>query len=131
MTEHNLRVGPDESGHVEVTSGDGTTPQTAVNIPAEALMRVDRIEWEYDSSATAASQFTVYDEPDGTSSGDTSDDRARAVNLSSGGDSGTIEGSGRDFEQGVLIEADGNQDASIYVTVYGEKLTDLADMVGR
>jgi len=129
MSDYEPRVGPSESGYVEVTSGDGTTPQTAVDVPAEALMRVDRIEWQYDAGAAVATEFTIYDEPDGTTSGGVSDDRATVIDVSSGGDSGTLEGSFRAFEEGVLFQADGNQDASLHFRVYGEKLTDLADMV--
>lgn len=127
--DYTPRVGPNDSGSVTVVAGDGNTPQTVYSIDSDVLYRVERIEWSYSSSSAVATEFAIHDDADGTSNANVSDERHRVLDVASGGDSGTVDFSGsRPFEEDVLVVTDGNQDADLEVTVFGEKLTDLRDM---
>lgn len=124
------RTGPAESGHVQIASGDGNTPQTALKIPSDALYNLEAITIGYDEGATATIQVDVYDEADGTGSGGVSDKRhvEKAIDP---GEVVTVDFDGmRDFEEGVLVqEPNGAQDGDVEVTVNGQLLTSLKDVV--
>lgn len=122
------RIGSDESGYVEIEAADGSTPQTAVEIPATALFRVDQIKIEYDDGASATADLEVYDDPDGTAAGDLTDQRDAFLNIDSDTRIAHV-AEYRVFENDVLVAtAGGNQDGVLGVTVYGEVLTDLEDI---
>lgn len=131
MPHGDPRVGTDDSGHVTIASGDGNTPQTAYDIPADALFRVDRVKIEYDDGGTVDGvDVQLWDDADGTAAGAVSDQRDEFPNLDSDMKL-EAEGPWRVFEEDVLVStANGSQDADVDVTVYGELLTDLADMTG-
>lgn len=122
------RTGPAESGQVQIASGDGNTPQTALDIPSLALYRLEGIKIGYDESATATIDVTVFDDADGTTSGNVSDSRDTIKNLDPG-EEVVIDYDGmRDFEEGVLVqEPNGNQDGDVEVLVMGTLLTALKD----
>lgn len=123
------RGGPDESGTVRIALGDGSTPQTALDIPSTALYRLKAIKLEYDASATATIDIEVFDDADGTTAGNVSDRRDTIRNIDPG-ESVVIDYDGmREFEEDVLVqEPNGNQDANVDVTVEGELLTYLKDL---
>lgn len=122
------RDGPGQSGHVTIESADGTTPQTAVDVRSDGLYQIEAIKVEYDDGASATTDVTLYDDADGTSSGDVSDQRDIIKNLDPG-ESVTVDYDGmRDFEEDVLVQGDGNQDGDVEVTVMGKSLTYLKDL---
>lgn len=124
------RVGTEDSGLVTIASGDGTTPQKAYGIESSALFRVTAIKIEYKDDATATIDVELYDEADGTAAGSVSDQRDSFQNIDPDMKV-EVERTYRVFEEDVLVKtAGGNQDDDVDVTVYGELLTDLEDMVG-
>lgn len=123
------RTGTTDSGVVTIASGDGNTPQTAFTIPSDALFRLHRVKIEYEDAATATTNVELFDDADGTGAGNVSDRRDRFPNIDPDM-SVTEEGPYRVFEEDVLAQTGGNQDADVTVTVYGEVLTDLEDMTG-
>lgn len=120
------RIGSDESGFVQIADADDGAPQTALAVPTNALARVDKIKVE--NSASASVNLELYDDEDGTSAGNVSDQRDVLEAVGSG-NSRTVEGPWRVFEEDVLVATEnGGQDDLVSVTVYGEVLTDLLDM---
>jgi hypothetical protein len=130
MTDADPRVGKAESGTVTIASGDGNTPQTVLQIPSNALFQVERLKIEYSASATNDDQdIILFDESDGTSSGNVSDERDSFLGVDND-DSLEFEGPMRIFEEDVLVQCEtGNQDGDVVVTVYGHVLTALRDTV--
>lgn len=128
MTDADPRTGPDESGTVTITQGDGNAPQTALTIPGDALFSLSGIKFEYDDGATAATTITLFDDADGTGAGNVADQRD--VFKLQAGESRLIDGlEMRDFEEDVLVQGDNNQDGDVDVTVYGTMLIALADVM--
>lgn len=129
MSHADNRVGPEESGTVIIAAGDGQTPQTALDIPSDALFSLDRIVVE--AEAGDDDGIEVYDEADGTSYADASDLRDVVTDM----DTDQVqerEGPYRDFEEGVLVASrDDNITSDVHVTVHGHLLTDLADVAGH
>lgn len=127
------RTGPSESGFVTITDGDGNAPQTAVNIPADALFKVEAIKIEYDPSGTGDDvEIGVFDDADGTGAGAVGDQRDSFKNIDPGEEVMADNLSMRDFEEDVLVQSIGdNHDADVDVTVYGTILIALADETGR
>lgn len=130
MRANDPRSGYPESDIVTVTSGDGNTPQTAIDIPSDALYRPTAVKIEYDSAATTAVDVSLFDEPDGTTAGNVSDRRDRHRNIQPGESRMVDELDMRDVEQDVLVQTDGNQDDELDVTVYGELIVALTDALG-
>lgn len=130
MSGDDLRTGPDDNGKVTIAAGDGNTPQTALNNRDDALYSLEAIKIEYDEAATATIDIAVFDDADGTSSGNVSDERDRIMNIDPG-ESVTIDYDGmRDIEEDVLVqEPGGNQDADVHVTVMGTRLVALKDVM--
>lgn len=126
------RGGPTESGFITISDADGNTPQTAVDIPADALYRLTAIKVEYDPSGTGENvEIGIFDDADGTSAGNVSDQRDSINNIDPG-EEVMLDGlSMRDFEEDVLVQSIGdNHDADLDVTVYGQLLTVLEDVTG-
>lgn len=122
------RTGPTESGTVTIASGDGNTPQTVLDVPSDALFRVERVTVEYAEAATAADTVVLADNADGTANGDIDDQRDRFELSSSGGDSIDRENRAmRDFENDVLAHTSGSHDADVHVTVEGTLIRYLED----
>lgn len=130
MNENDPRTGYPESDTVEIATGDGNTPQTALEIPDDALFVPTQVKISYDNTGTADATVSLYDEADGTAAADASDRRDRYRTVAPGEVRSVDSLDMRDFEEGVLVAADGNQDASVDVTVYGRVLTGLADVYG-
>lgn len=127
--EHDPRTGPEDSGTVTIASGDNDAPQTAYSIRSDALFKVTHVKVEYDDDGTNSGvDVELYDDADGTSAGNVSDQRDSFLNLDP--DSVvTVDGNYRDFEEDVLVKtANGNQDGDVNVTVKGVLMTDLEDM---
>lgn len=125
------RTGPDESGFVTITDGDGDTPQTAVSIPTDALFSLEAIKVEYDPAGTTGDvEIGIFDDEDGTSSGNVADQRDSIKNIDPG-EEVMVDGlQMRDFEEDVLVQSIGdNHDDDVDVTVYGTLLTTLSDVV--
>lgn len=126
------RVGPSESGHVTITAADGTTPQTALDIDATGLFRLEAVKIEYDSAATADCVVELYDDADGTTAGNVSDQRDTFRGITPGSTTMVDNLDGRDFEEDVLVKTEaGSQDDEVDVTVYGTILRSHADLQGR
>lgn len=127
MSEDKPRTGPEDSGFVTVVSGDGSTPQTAVDIPDLALFRVESIRIQYASTATVNAEVAIHDDADGTTAANLGSAETRVLDIAAG-DTVELDGSLGAFEEGVLVATQGNQDADLDVTVKGTRLTDLRDM---
>lgn len=126
--DHDPRTGHEDSGTVTIAAGDGSTPQTAVDVPDDALFKPTGIKVEYDSAGTTDCDLEVYDEPDGTSDANVSRLREEVRNLSAG-NRVEVDNTLREFDNDVLVEAPGgNNDDDVVVTVYGVVLTDLEDV---
>lgn len=132
MLEGDPRTGHRESGTVTITSGDGDSPQTVVNIPSDALFVPTEMKVEYDDDGTAVADVEIHDNADGTAAGNVDDLRESFKNLEPSLSNGyaRVESQGpwREFENDVLAKTGGNQDNEIVVTVKGVVLTALEDM---
>jgi hypothetical protein len=104
------------SDTVDVPSGDRTN-YDVLDLRDEESMSLEEIRVDYDGNGTTAATVEIYDEPDGTSTGNESDlvDKLR---LAAGGEKNP-DMEWRDIENGVLVTTGGNQDAEITVTVGG------------
>jgi len=128
--DNDPRTGKVDSGTVTFDDATGTTPQTAFQIPDNALFRVTKVKVEYDDGATTGGvNLEMYDDADGTGNADVADKRDEFKNL----DTDTLnefDGPWRVFEEDVLFhDADDNIDGELQVSVYGVVLSDLKDMV--
>lgn len=130
MNANDPRTGYPESDIVTVTSGDGNTPQTAVDIPDLGLFRPTQVKIEYDENATVSATVSLFDDADGTSAGNVSDLRDRHRNIQPGETRTVDDLDMREFEEDVLVQTEGNQDDEVDVTVYGELITGLSDVFG-
>lgn len=128
--EHDPRTGQEDSAHVSIASGDGNTPQTAYDVPDDALFKVTDVKIEYNDSASAQAELEMHDNADGTSNANLDDQRDKWENLDSSGVRVETSGNYRPFENAVLFATAGNQDSNIEVTVHGVLLTDIADVSG-
>lgn len=118
------RDGSPNSGEVTVAAGDGTTPQTVLDLNDDRLFEANQFVIEYDSAGTATVSLTIHDDDAGTANAQLSTRRKTIENLSPG-DVRAYDGlSMRDFENDVLVAADGNQDANIQVYVDGKDITE-------
>lgn len=131
MTGQDPRTGPADSGTVRMVDADDDTPQTALDIPSDALFRLDGLTIDYDRGATATIDLAIFDDGSGTTAGNVSDRRDTIRNIDPG-ESVALDYDGmRDFENDVLVQAiNGNQDGDVDVTVEGTRLTVLADVEG-
>lgn len=130
MNSNDPRTGYPESDTVTIVSGDGNTPQTVVDIPADGLFRPTQVKIEYDTSATAVAEVSLYDDSDGTSAANVSDRRDRHLNIQPGETRTVDDLDMREFELDVLAQTAGSQDGPLVVTVYGEHITGLSDVFG-
>lgn len=67
------------SGTVTYPSADAGTSKDLVTIRDEATFVLDNLTMSYNSDGTAQVTVTLYDEPEGTASGDLSDDLASYI----------------------------------------------------
>jgi len=130
MRASDPRTGYPESDIVPIVAGDGDTPQTVVDIPSDGLFRPTQVKVEYDDSASVAVTLSLFDDADGTASADVEDLRDRFRNIQPGETRAVDDLDMREFEEDVLAQTDGNQDGPLDVTVYGELITGLADVMG-
>lgn len=130
--ENDPRTGHSESGFATITDSDGNTPQTAVSIPSDALFKVTGYTVQYDDSGTNTDvEVGIFDDADGTSSGNVSDQRDTVRSIAGGDRVDRNDLEMREFEEDVLVQSIGDQhDQDIDVTVRGVLLTDLKDMAG-
>lgn len=128
--EHDPRTGTEDSGHVTIEAGDGNTPQTAYDVPDDALFKPTEIKIEYNDAATVQAELEMHDNADGTANGDLDDLRDKWENVDDAGDRIETDGNYRPFENGVLFATAGNQDSNLEITVHGVLLTDLKDQGG-
>lgn len=112
-----------DSGEATVTAANGNTPQTAFDARDDALFRVEQIIVEYDPAATATTELTIHDDPDGTAAADLDETRKTIKNLQPGDVRSYDRLRMRTFDQDVLVQADGNQDDDVVVYVDGEVIT--------
>lgn len=127
--EHDPRTGREESGSVTIASGDGSTPQTVLDVPSGALFRPTGFKVEYAEAGTTDDDVEIYDDADQTTAANVSDQRETFRDL--GPDTRReVDGTWREFENDVLAKTAGNHDGDITVTVYGIVLTDLKDISG-
>lgn len=117
------RPGLPDSGEVIVTAGNGTTPQTVLDTRDDANYEINEIVIEYDPAATATTELTLHDDPDGTAGGDLDAALKTIKNLTPGEVRSYDDLSMRDFEQDVIVQADGNQDDEVAVYVDGKNVT--------
>lgn len=104
------------SGTVEIPSGDGGL-HTVVDIADSSTIQIEEVRIDYGNGATVATVLELYDEPDGTASGELADLLDR-FNLSSGGDKNP-DMLYPDVTEDVVVTADGSQDDTIQVTIGG------------
>jgi hypothetical protein len=111
-----------QSGTGVVPSGNAN-PQTILNLRDEATLDVEYIKVEYGGGATAAGSITLYDESDGTNSGNLGRD-IEGFELAGGADRAVIEDPSLDsVERDIIAEADGTQDADVRITIGGTVVT--------
>lgn len=118
------RTGEPNSDEVTVAAGDGTTPQTVLDKNDDRLFEANQFIIEYDPAGTVTVELTIHDDDDGTANADLSARRKTIENLSPGDVRSYDNLSMRDFENDVLVAADGNQDADIQVYVDGKEITE-------
>lgn len=107
--------------YAEIAGGDGN-PHTVFPLREEDTVSASFVKIEYADSATVADVLTLYDETDGTSSGDLSDDVDKF--LLSPGDRIIIEDATyEDLNNGLIVQTGGASDGEIVVTVGGVKIT--------
>lgn len=127
--EHDPRTGSEDSDNVVVVAGDNDVPQTVLSIPATALFKPTSVRIEYDDGASVNARVGLYDDDDGTTNANLSEQRDEWLNIAPG-DRVETEATYRAFENDVLVATDGNQDGELSVTVNGVTLTDLKDISG-
>lgn len=131
MYDNDPRVGYPESGTVTITDGDGNTPQTVINTDPNELFVPTAIHVQYASGGTGTPTVALYDDADGTSSGNVSDARFRVQDLAADADEFYDNLNMRDFENDVLVQSEGDaHDSDIEVNVMGYTINALADMQG-
>ena len=109
------------SGTEVLESGDGT-PNTVLDLLDEQTLRVGLLKLEYSGDGTTEVKVEVYDEPDGTVSGDLSD-MVDQFHLSPG-ERAVVDVAHYDYvEDDVVALADGGQDSEVAVTVGGSLIT--------
>jgi hypothetical protein len=111
-----------ESGTVEVPSGNNAV-HTVLSLGSGQSIDVDYIKVGYRGNATTAATVSLYDEDSGTAPADLDRD-IESFQLADGADRAVIEDPSLDVvERDVVLQADGNQDAVIQVTVGGNAVT--------
>jgi hypothetical protein len=110
------------SGTAVVPSGDAN-PHTVLDLRDSASLDVGYLKVEIGGGATTASSLTLYDEESGTASADLDRD-VEGFELAAGQDRAVIDDPSLDtIGRDVVVEADGNQDAEVRVTIGGEAIT--------
>jgi hypothetical protein len=109
------------SNTLSVPAG-GAGPFDALPIRDEETVSIEYIKIQYSTAGTTESKVTLYNEPDGTPSGELDDDVDQF--LVSGGDTIIIEDpTHEDITDGVVVETDGNSDDEMVLTIGGVKIT--------
>lgn len=110
------------SGTITIGSGSGSV-ETVLDLRDEASLDIEYIKVDYNGGATTAAEVILYDESDGTSSGNLDRD-IEGFQLAAGADRIVIDDPSLDqIENDVVVEPDGNQDAAVQITVGGQAIT--------
>jgi len=118
------REGLPNSGEGTIAAGDAAnTVHTVLATRADSVYAPNQIILEYDPSATVNTTPAIFDAPSGTAGGNLLNPRKTVVGLQPGEVRVYDDLDIRDFEDDVLVAADGNQDASISVYVDGKEIT--------
>lgn len=110
-----------ESGVHSIQGGD-TAPATLMSLRSEETLSLKYVKLHYEAGATTNTIVEVYDEADGTTSGNL-EDKVDHFALAPGDTVVVEEGVWRDIEEDILLLPDGNQDGQILVTAGGNPLT--------
>jgi len=107
----------------QVASGDTATDTTlALALRGEQNANLEYVRLQYANAATTNTVVELYDEPDGTASGDLSD-LVERVELTPGDRVELDDSNYPNVQDDLLATTDGNQDGGIYVTVNASRLT--------
>jgi hypothetical protein len=107
----------------QVASGDTATDTTlALTLRGEQNANLEYVRLQYANAATTNTVVELYDEPDGTASGDLSD-LVERVELTPGDRVELDDSNYPNVQDDLLATTDGNQDGGIYVTVNASRLT--------
>lgn len=109
------------SGHTTFSSGN-TGPNTVINIRPEETLSIEYLKVDYSDAGTTAAKFTLYDEPDGTTSGNLNDN-VEAFYVTNGDTVILEDPELEDVTKDLVVESDGNQDDEVIVSVGGIKVT--------
>lgn len=121
MAEDSRESARREGATFTVPSGDAN-PNTVLDLRDEDTLALESVRLQYLNAGTTETLVTLYDEPSGTTSGNLSDE-IDTVELSPGNDKLLDAFVWEDVEDDIVIEADGNQDADVLVTVGGYLVT--------
>lgn len=117
MAEDSRTTSKKDSETISVPSGNGDV-QDVIELGAEETLSPEYIKVDYSGSGTSTAEVVFYDESVGTGTGSVADERERQ--FVDGGDTEVLDGlTLEDFENGVVVQADGAQDAAINITVGG------------
>lgn len=107
----------------QVASGDTATDTTlALSLTGEQNANLEYVRLQYANAATATTVLELYDEPEGTASGDLSD-LVERVELTPGDSVELDDSNYPNVQDDLLATTDGNQDGAVYVTVNASRLT--------
>jgi hypothetical protein len=117
MVEDSRTTSRKDSEVVTVASGDGDVVDV-IELGTEETLSVEYFKVDYSPAGTTTAEVTLYDEYIGTTSASVADDREKQ--FVAGGDTEVNDSIVvEDFENGVVVQTGGSQDADINVTVGG------------
>lgn len=107
----------------QVASGDTVSDTTlALGLRAEQNASLEYVRIQYATSATANTVLELYDEPEGTESGDL-EDLVERVELTPGDSVELDDSNYPNVQDSLLATTDGNQDGPVYITANASRLT--------
>lgn len=120
MADDSRKTSKKESASATLASGS-TTVTTLMDLREEETLSIEWLKVEYADGGTTAGTVDMYDEPDGTASGDLNDliDKFQVT----AGQRQEYTPVYEDVEDDIVLEGDGNFDDEVTVTVGGYIVT--------